>query len=254
VKLVVFYSGGIGSWAAAKVAKKLYPEAEMTLLFTDTKTEHPDTYRFLRESAVNVGAPLVEISDGRNIWEVFRDKRFLGNTRVDVCSRVLKRDLARRWVQANCDFAGTIIVIGIDWSEVHRFERMRSRWAPWVIEAPLTRPPYRLKSELHAWAESEGLRQQELYRRGAAHANCGGGCVKMGQGGFARLLAADPDEYARWEQNEQALRAELGDVAILRDRIGGETRPFTLRQLRERIEAGREPDMFDIGGCGCMLE
>ena len=71
MKYVVMYSGGVGSWAAAK---RLPPE-DMTLLFADTKIEDEDLYRFLDESAKNVGAPLVKVQDGRTPWEVFKDKR-----------------------------------------------------------------------------------------------------------------------------------------------------------------------------------
>ena len=95
---------------------------------------------------------------------------------------------------------------------------------------------------------------QRLYQLGASHANCGGGCIKMGQGGFARLLRSMPERFREWEENEERLRAQLGDVAILRDRTGGQTRPLPLRVLRERIEAGYRPDLFSIGGCGCFID
>lgn len=248
------YSGGIGSWAAAKRVAEQHGTADLTLLFTDTKTEHPDTYRFLRESAANVGGDLVEIADGRTIWEVFRDTRFLGNTRADPCSRILKREMADRWMEEHCTPEETRVYVGIDWSEIHRWERLAERRRPWVYLAPLCDAPYLTKTQMHAWAGEEGLRRQVLYEAGAAHANCGGGCVKMGIGGFARLLRSMPDTFREWEENEQALRDELGDVSILRDRSGGETKPLTLRMLRERIEAGYQLDLFAIGGCGCFVD
>jgi hypothetical protein len=251
---VVMYSGGIGSWAAAKRVSEKHGTESLTLLFCDTRSEHPDTYRFLRESAQNVGGELVEIADGRTIWEVFRDKRFLGNARIDPCSRILKRELADRWLQEHRDSADTVIYVGLDWSEEHRLTRLQERRHPWCYEAPLCQRPYLTKRDLHEWAEREGLRKQTLYEIGAAHANCGGGCVKMGVGGFARLLRALPETYREWEENEERLRQQLGDVAILRDRTGGETKPLPLRVLRERIEAGYQPDLFSIGGCGCFTD
>lgn len=254
VSHVVMYSGGVSSWAAAKRVASAYGTERLTLLFADTKVEHPDTYRFMRESAVNVGGQLVEIADGRTIWEVFRDERFLGNSRVDPCSRVLKRDLLDRWVADRFTPESVVLYVGLDWTEPHRVERLKDRRAPWRIEAPLTQPPYLLKTDLHQWAAREGLAQQYLYRVGAAHANCGGGCIKMGIGGFARLLAADPATYAEWERNEESLRQQLGDVTILKDRSGGETSTLSLKDLRERVEAGQQVDLFDIGGCDCLGE
>ena len=251
---VVFFSGGIGSWAAAKRVAEQHGTEGLTLLFTDTRTEHPDTYRFLREAAANVGGQLVEIADGRNIWQVFRDVRMLGNARVDPCSRILKRDLSRTWLEPNRSPEDTTLYVGVDWTEQHRWERMRERWLPWRVEAPLCDRPLLDKTDMHEWAKREGLRKQYLYENGSPHANCGGGCVKMGQGGFARLYQTAPHTFAEWERNEAALREQLGDVAILRDRTGGHTRPMPLSELRERIEARGTLDMFDIGGCGCFVD
>jgi hypothetical protein len=123
-----------------------------------------------------------------------------------------------------------------------------------VYLAPLCEPPYLTKPQMHQWAEREGIRRQVLYEQQASHANCGGCCVKMGQGGFARALRSYPETFHEWEKNEQSLRDLLGDVSILRDRSGGETKTLTLRALRERIQAGGQIDMFAIGGCGCFVE
>lgn len=46
----------------------------------------------------HVGGEFIRLADGRDIWQVFRDVKFLGNTRIDPCSRVLKRELMRKWV------------------------------------------------------------------------------------------------------------------------------------------------------------
>lgn len=247
---VVMFSGGIASWAAAR---RLADAGEaMTLLFTDTRSEDTDLYRFLDEAAADIGAPLVRIADGRDIWQVFRDERMLGNTRADPCSKILKRELSRRWLDEHAPDA--TLVMGYDWTEVHRLERTQARWAPRPVIAPMTEPPYRLRSELMADLEARGIRPPRLYGMGFSHNNCGGGCVKAGLGHFTHLLRTLPDVYDQWERNEESLRADLGNVSILRDRTGGETTPLTLRELRERVEAGRPMDMWDIGGCACFDE
>ena len=92
MKYVVMFSGGIGSWASAKRAAASYGTDGMTLLFADTLIEDADLYRFIREAADDIGAELVTLIEGRTPWEVFRDVKFLGNTRIDPCSRVLKRE------------------------------------------------------------------------------------------------------------------------------------------------------------------
>ncbi len=70
-----------------------------------------------------------------------------------------------------------------------------------------------------------------------SHNNCGGVCVRGGQKHWLLLLSVFPDRYAQAEEHEQRLRAELGNVAILRERRGGVSRPLTLAELRRRHQA-----------------
>lgn len=192
-------------------------------------------------------------AEGRTPWQVFNDVRLIGNTRADPCSRILKREHLRRWLEANCDPESTTVYLGIDWTEEHRFIGAQRFWAPWHVEAPLCDRPYRWKQDYLSDLHRLGIKPPRLYEMGFSHNNCGGFCVKAGHGQFAKLLEAMPARYADHEAQEEAFRARLGkDVAILRDRAGGETKPLPLRVLRERIEAGHEVDLFDIGGCDCF--
>lgn len=255
---VVMFSGGVGSWAAAKRVVAQHGAADVTLLFTDTKMEDPDLYRFLPEAAANIGAHLEVIADGRTPWEVFRDVRYLGNTRIDPCSRVLKRDLSTKWLKDHCDPADTVCYVGIDWTEVHRFERLQPRYAAlgWRFEAPLCDRPYLSRRQVFDWLKEEGIKAPRLYDLGFAHNNCGGFCIKAGHGHFAQLAERLPEVFEQHVQQEEALRAHLGkDVAILRDRANGTSTPLPLRVFRDRLAA--QPsliDRHDVGGCGCFLD
>jgi hypothetical protein len=245
---IVFFSGGVGSWAAAKRVVEKFGTADTTLLFTDTCMEDEDLYRFIIEAAFNVGAPLVRIADGRTPWDVFFDKRFLGNSRVDPCSEVLKRKLADQWLTDNCDPADTVCYVGIDWTEQHRIERLAPRKLPWIYEASMCEPPYLDKKAILAWLKKEGIKPPRLYDMGFAHNNCGGFCIKAGQGHFANLLRTMPERYAFHEDQEQQLRHHLGkDVSILKDGL-------TLRDLRAKIQSQGQIDLFEIGGCGCFTD
>ena len=252
---VVMFSGGAASWGTARRIVDEGRVDDFVLVFTDTKTEDEDLYRFLDEAAADIGVPLINLADGRDIWEVFRDERYLGNTRVDPCSKILKRNLAKTWMEANRDPADTILYLGLDWTEVHRLETAAARWVPWRVESPLTEPPFRMKQELMEDLRERGIEPPRLYGLGFAHNNCGGGCVKAGQSQFRHLLEVLPDRFAEWEAGEEGIRQHLGkDVSILRDMTGGTTKPLTLKRLRERIEAGATIPMFDIGGCACFEE
>lgn len=253
---VVNFSGGVGSWAAARRVADRYGTEGLTLLFADTLGEDEDLYRFLPEAAADVGGTLVRVADGRTIWEVFRDERYLGNTRVDPCSKILKRQQLDRWREENCDPEHTTVYIGIDWTEEHRLEGVRARLPRWTVEAPMCEAPYLSKADMLGLLRERGIRPPRLYEMGFPHNNCGGFCVKAGQAHFAHGLKMLPERYAEWERAEQAMRDQLGrdDIAILRDRTGGKAKALPLKMFRERIERGNQGDRHEWGGCGCAVE
>lgn len=252
MKHVVQFSGGTCSWAAAKRVAERHGTGDLILLFADTNYEDKDTYRYLHEAAENVGGTLIKIADGRDPWQVFRDERMLGSSRFDPCSKILKRQLIDRWMKANCDPADTIRYVGIHWSESDRYDSLKARLTAWNVQAPMCEAPFMGVKQMEAWSEAEGLRKQDLYVMGFPHANCGGRCVKGGQANWARLYHHRRTDYLDCEEKEAEVRELLGDVSILRDRRGGESKPLTLAEFRSRLEAKAEYDMFDDGGCGCF--
>jgi 3'-phosphoadenosine 5'-phosphosulfate sulfotransferase (PAPS reductase)/FAD synthetase len=258
MKHVVMYSGGKASFLAAHRVKETYPGEDIQLLFTDTKTEDEDLYRFLEETATALDLPLIQVADGRDIWEVFKQNRFLGNNRVPLCSRILKQETSRKWVNENCpDPDDTALYFGIDWTEAHRAERIPKHWEPYKVDFPLLWEPLIDKFEADDILKEWGIKQPHLYDLGAPHNNCGGLCVRAGHAHFKWALGALPERYAEWEHNEQEMRDFLGsDVAILRDRSGGKSRPLTLQDFRLRIEEKDtgQLDLLEWGGCGCMTE
>jgi len=262
MKHIVMFSGGIGSWMTAKrVVDKLGPE-DVYLLFSDVKgnTENPhigedeDTYRFIDEAAEKLGAKLIKVVDGRDIWEVFRDKKFLGNSRIAPCSHNLKQKPAKKWIHENTDPDDTRIYVGIDWTETHRLEAVARGYAPWKIAAPLTVEPYLTKEQMIELCRDEGIEPPRLYALGFKHNNCGGGCVRAGQSQFKLLLDTMPERYAEWERQEEKMQDFLGsEVTILKKMTKGVTKPLSLRQLREMAQT--QPtliDMNDVGtSCNC---
>lgn len=257
------FSGGLGSWAAAKRVAATHGTSGLVLLFTDTGAEDVDLYRFLDEAAADVGVPVTRVADGRTPFEVFRDERFLGNSRTAPCTRALKQRVALKWLQENCNPAETVLYVGIDWTEEHRFVGVGDRpgikaaWAKrgWVCEAPLCEPPLLAKWQVQDMLRLSGIALPLMYRQGFSHNNCGGECVRAGIGHWTKLYHMRPLNFMHAEGEEQAMREMLGrDVSILSETRDGEEFTLTLRNLRRRIEDGAQIDMFAIGGCGCFTE
>lgn len=246
---IIQYSGGIGSYIAALRTIEQHGTDNVICLFADVKMEDEDLYRFLEDTKVDLGCRLVTIEDGRNPWEVFRAQRYIGNSWSDPCSKILKRQLLKRWIKANCDLKNDVIVYGIDWTEQHRIEGLVQR-SPWQCSFPLNEPPYLSKSDMLDICRGRGIEPPRLYSLGFPHNNCGGACVKAGMAQWALLLKTFPERYAWHEAQEQVTREAIGkDVSILKSK----KQPMTLTQFRERVANG-DYDRYEWGGCGCAID
>lgn len=260
MKYVVMFSGGIGSWATAQRLVQQHGASNIILLFSDVKGdstdphvgEDEDTYRFIDNAVAQMGCEYVRVADGRTIWQVFRDRKWISNSRIANCSTELKQIPARDWLRANTRPETHTIAIGIDWTETHRRPAIVKAYAPYQVVFPMCEKPYWNKDMMIAEARAAGLVPPRLYSLGFSHNNCGGGCVRAGQAQFKKLLAVMPERYAVWEQGEEDVREYLGkDVTILRRTVDGERENFSLRQLREQQDS---VDELDFGGCGCFTD
>lgn len=245
-RVVVGFSGGVTSTWCAGWALRTFPREEVILLFHDTKEEHPDTYRFIREAAAALGMPITERSDGRSVTELFRDEGYLGNGQNTFCARLLKAapgDAFVRELQA----AGHEVtkVIGYSATEPQRVSKMVGRCAAQgvgvrfpVIEEGVT------KQQTADWVQCTlGVRPSAMYEW-AEHANCVG-CVK---GGYAYWLAVaehHPEVFAQ----RVALEEEFGHTIIR----GGDRDTVWLKDLVARgLKRPHRPrEQIEIGACDC---
>ncbi|MER0477008.1 hypothetical protein ABR737_01315 [Streptomyces sp. Edi2] len=233
---VIQFSGGAGSALTAVRVAERYPGEQVTLLIADTRVEDPDLWRFSKDVADLLGLELTVVRDGRTPWEVFADQRFLGNDRLAPCTYWLKQKPCREWMDEHAPPGDTIAYVGIEPNDRdrRRIAAIVRNWLPWRTEFPLADGPDATKDELLEEVRALGLRPPRLYELGFSHNNCFGSCVRAGHRQWKHLLATLPERYAHAEAKEEELRELLGDVAILRDRRGGTSRPLPLRELRLR--------------------
>lgn len=301
-------SGGSCSWAACKLHAACEGTDNLTLLFADTLIECDDLYRFLVETAANIfGVPcpdipglrdipplwemparkdhlaklraaafdaiprLVWVADGRHPWEVYRDERFIGNSLADPCSKILKRELLDRWMNANCDRPTTRGVVGLGAWERERFEGQyvakngKKEWKPglaermaakgWAFRAPLIywRPAMDRK-DIYAWLDREGIDPPALSEEGFDTNNCGGWCCKMGAKQAHRLYHRRPETYRWHAEQEQLTQAHIGtDCTALRREVGGKKVSLPLAELGAELAAADANTLFPSQpACGCF--
>ncbi len=256
MKHIVFYSGGLGSWMTAKRVIQRHGKENVILLFTDTRMEDEDLYRFLDSTQKDFDIPVTRILDGRDVWQVFKDVKWIGNSRIAQCSHLLKQKKSKEWIESKFKPDECVLYLGIDWTEQHRKMAPIKNWKPYRVEFPLCEEPYVNKVDVVKELEARNLKIPRLYNMGFTHNNCGGFCVRAGQGHFINLLKQMPDRYKYHEEKEQEMIKFLGrnDVSILTRQRNGVKENLTLKQLRKEYEASpQQIDMFDIGGCGCFV-
>lgn len=205
---------------------------------------------------------LTILSDGRTPWELFKEKRFIGNTRVDICSSILKRDLLNNYIKEkyvtydySLPYPHTIIAcevhLGIDFTEHHRLTKVKKHVWPLVYRSTLVEEGRIIPKD---YCKQFGIIPPRLYTLGFSHNNCGGFCVKAGLGHFKLLYEKMPERYRYHEQQEKETIA-LGGLPFLRKSSYGSIRYISLEDYRkEYLEKGlAEEDTYDIGGCSCAL-
>ncbi|XOK12658.1 hypothetical protein ACI6PO_06430 [Agrobacterium tumefaciens] len=219
----------------------------------------------LRDRATAAIPELIWLVDGRDPWEVYRDERFLGNNRIDPCSKFLKRLMFKRWRNSTCFKQTDVFIVGIGPDEKHRFDDgkgggigPRMRGEGWRYEAPLIGT---LEGEIGPffYLDAAGIARPRLYRLGYMHNNCGGMCCKAGKAHWKNRLLVQPDRFAYDKMMEQKLIAYLGsDVSMMaRVNASGEKEPLTLADF-ETIILSQPQASFQFlpgdSGCGCFLD
>lgn len=257
-KHIVSYSGGAGSIMTAIKLVEKYGNENVLLLFADTMIEHEDLYVGNSHITKLLNVDLEIICKGKTPWEVFADVCYQGNTRVDPCSRVLKREFIARWLKYNCQPDECIVYVGIDCSEEHRLPEIQARNLPFVYRSILIENDIfidrSVKRELY---RAIGLPLPELYAIGLAHNNCSGFCVKAGLGHYYLLYKYAKYLYLRHEESQEKLIAENPKLnrPFLRKTTNKKLRYITLKQYREEFlepELVSEYEKLDFGGCGCV--
>lgn len=291
---VCFFSGGLASWKVSTDIYALTNGKNFYAVFTDTLIEDQDLYRFVidfcqqvsgiipSEDLLNLSRSIPDVTDldarktslssmqemtqkefpffvwlcdGRTPWEVFVDRKWLGNSRLAHCSFELKQKPARTYIYENFNPSDTILYLGLDWTEPHRMPAVLNNWKPYAVKFPLSEKPYYDRNQLIKLLEAEGIEVPRLYKEGFSHNNCSGQCVKGGHGHWEKLLSKFPLRYEDAVKNEERINQRLGGThSILKRTKKGQRENLSLRQLREEVVAGNSVDIFDIGGCGCFSD
>lgn len=250
---IVSYSGGLASFFEAKLCVEKYGRENTVLVFCDTKTEDEDLYRFLKDTTNYLGLDLITLTEGRDIWEVAYDRKFLFNSRVADCTIKLKIELFHEYI-GQFDPTNITVHIGFDYMEQHRMDKAIPHYNPVKVESLIMRTCM-TKDSMRYELEKLCITLPRLYRLGFAHNNCGGFCFKAGIGHFKLLLEKLPDRFDYHMEKERELIELIGKPYAILKRKGT---PYTLYQFKEDLTRnGTQLSLdaeLDIGGCSCFTD
>lgn len=241
-RVIATVSGGKASAWCANWALKNYPKDNVVLYFNDTRWEHPDLYRFLKDLERHFDRSITHDSDGRKPEELFYDNRALANNRMPFCSRVLKAERLQKFYKD-----GDTLIFGIGPDESHRANRIvgvyqvvaaktdkRSEIVFPLIDENIN------KEQVDRFFSDAGIEEPLLYRLGFPHNNCSGGCVRAGKKQWKLLYEKLPEVYAERERVEKEIREYLGkDIHFFKDE--------SLKDFRGRIERCELSSYYDDG-------
>ncbi|MGR9441636.1 hypothetical protein [Rhizobium leguminosarum] len=227
-----------------------------------TYAGNPGWRAFLRQLRADVSEAMPELIwlvEGRDPWEVFRDRKFLGNSRIDPCSKKLKREVLAAWLDANANRDEDVVCVGIGTHESHRYTPLAIRMAEdgWRYEAPLIGTMEGEIGAFHYLAKAS-IERPRLYRKGYIHNNCGGYCIKGGHAHYQNRFSVDRDRYDYDAMMERKLAAYLGKpVTMMTDRAGDNVKkPLSLDDFADRLLADPQLALIPYepgsSGCGCF--
>lgn len=238
-KYVVLFSTGLSSAMTLDKAINKFGIENVIALFTDTKWEDEDNYRFLNDIKSRYPKLRFEYrADGRTPREVFLTTRWLGNSRLGNCSVQLKVKQTHKYLEELKDEGITpILLFGIGKHEEHRADSLKNKYPNYKCLFPLIDEPM-TNEEIKQAVESEWrIRIPRMYELNFSHANCGGRCVRGGHKHWAQLYQIWPERYREVEAIEEEFRRKINpNVTILTKTIHGHKTPMTLKEFRKEME------------------
>jgi len=203
-RVVCWFSCGVTSAVAAKLTLEDFPNEDVRVVYCDTRSEHPDNARFLRDCAEWFGRD-IEIVGSRSfsdIWDVFVKTRWLVGPAGARCTTELKKLVRRAY-----ELPGDLQVFGFDASEPGRAERFRLNNLEVDLRTPLLLRGLS-KADCADIVMRAGLEVPEMYRLGYRNANCVG-CVKGGAGYWNKIRRDFPTVFWRMARLERELGASI---------------------------------------------
>jgi len=223
-KIIAWWSGGITSAVACKVAIDLYGKENCRIIMIDTCNEHPDTYRFKEDCSKWYGIKIETISEVGASYESIQDvwlrHKSLNVAHGAICSTQLKRK-ARENFQKENEFEFQVFGFEFDKKEFNRALSLKMNHPKAKSIYPLLMLGYD-KDDCIKIVTDAGIDIPVMYKMGFRNNNCfNTGCVQGGIGYWQKMKIEFPEKFDAMAEMEHKLTELKGEpVTMLKEQSG----------------------------------
>jgi len=265
--IICWWSGGVTSAVACKIAINLYGTERCRVVMIDTHNEHEDTYRFKGDCERWYGISIESITaigiDYDSIQDVWIRHKSLNVATGAICSTQLKRRVREKW-QKSITFTHQVFGFEFDKKEFNRGLSLTMNHPDAKPIYPLLMMGYNKEDCIRIVGEA-GIEVPIMYQMGFRNNNCfGTGCVQGGIGYWQKMKRDFPEKFDKMAEMEHKLTALKGKpVCMLKDqsnwaKASGDELLFlkkhplypSLKSIDEMPDCKVEPLMECNGFCG----
>lgn len=263
--VVCWWSGGVTSAVACRIAIDLFGLDSCRMVMIDTRNEDDDTYRFKKDCEKWYGKDIEVIASDvyptiQDVWHRFNS---LNVATGAICSTNMKRLVRERWQKTN-DYDYQVFGFEFEKKEFNRALSMKLNHPKSKAIFPLIMMGYD-KNACMEIVKDAGIEIPMMYQLGFNNNNCfKTGCVQGGIGYWKKMKTDFPDKFEKMADLEHELTEKRGSpVTMLKDqgkeaKNSGNTLVFLRKHplypefkcIDDMMEQKVEPLMECNGFCG----
>jgi len=200
--IIGWFSGGIASAVACKLAIDEYGADNVWLYFMETGMHHKDMQRFIGDLEEWAGTHVIQVQNRhyKDPHEVFRKTGYVNGPAGARCTLDQKKQV-RYDIEAEYEFDHQIFGFDFSKAEINRGIRFKQQY-------PYTNPLFPLidkqitKSECLGIIKRAGIETPKMYQLGYHNNNCIG-CVKGGKGYWNKIREDFPEYFEKMKESER---------------------------------------------------
>jgi 3'-phosphoadenosine 5'-phosphosulfate sulfotransferase (PAPS reductase)/FAD synthetase len=202
MRIIAWFSCGITSAVACKLALEQYGKDRVELFYIGIKSAHEDNARFMGQCEKWYGKEINCIESKKYVdqFEVIEETRYINGPTGARCTLELKKEV-RKAEEKSAPFRGQVFGFEFTRKEVNRairFQQQNAHTLPVfpLIDAKLT------KRDCADILNTAGIELPAMYKLGFHNNNCIG-CVKGGKGYWQMIKRHFPETFERMASLER---------------------------------------------------